>query len=249
MNLPRRPTERVAAAPGSGARWALLAALVAAALSAPARADDGTDAAEQRRLAIESAYQQASRDCKARFVSSACLDAAAVQRRDALAEWRRQRALRDDERRRLRAADRLQAVERKAREAEARRLMASPDSAGRRLDASAPRSAPSASRAAIAPAATPPTTAGLPAAAASAASGRRRPERADGPQSRVEVARRVEAFRRREQAAQAHRQAVEQRNAARDARQPPAAGLPVPDAGAAADPPPPDRAGAGERLR
>ncbi len=247
MNRPRRHAVRPFAALAPNARWPLLAAVVAALLGGPVRADDEADAAEQRRQAIESAHQQAMRDCNARFVSSACLDAAAVQRRDALAEWRRQRALRDEERRRRRAADRLQSVERKNRETEARGLLAWPGPSvparAARATASAPSTVDGAARAAI-PLEAPPSRASRPAAAASAASGRSRPNGSDG-RIDADADSRAAEFRRREQAAEAHRRAVQQRNAAQDARRAPGAGLPLPKDGSAADPQRPDPPGAG----
>ncbi|MDT7835491.1 hypothetical protein [Aquabacterium sp. OR-4] len=182
------------------------------------------DAAERDRIgrerqAVQARFDQAQRDCAGRFQVNACLDGARAERRQALDRLHREQVVLDDARRRTRAAERLQGQQRRQREREAQAALAA--SAGAAA-ASAPAlrpgsaaSAPARARDAAAPA---PSTSASASASATAAR---------------QVARAAAHQRRKQQAAR-HAEAVRQRNAEQDARQPPAAGLPIPGGSAPA---------------
>ena len=193
--------------------WAL-ALLCVAVAAAP-----DTDAAERAciaadREAVEARYDAARRDCEARFVVNPCLEQARQDRRAALEPLQRQIHLLDDARRRARAVERLRSIQ--ARESQAAAMPA--------LSPAAPANGASANAASAAPPPSPPPPVRRavrpPPSASAAAQGAR--QRQAQQQQRLKDA-------------QAHQEAVQARNARRDAQRPPAAGLPVPVPGA---PPP-----------
>ncbi len=209
---------------GAGALATALAVTLAAATAAAV--DDGAGDAfpSAQRPAAETVYRQALHDCASQFQSSRCVEVAQAQRREALAEQRRQRVLLGDEQRQRRAAERLAVIERKAREADARVLMAWPHGPAAAsaptpaaVWAASPEAASRPRRTAASPDRAPASTPALQPAAA----------------PRSDAQRRESGLHAREQAALEHRQALQQRNEARDARRPPSAGLPVPGARAA----------------
>lgn len=188
--------------------WAL-ALLCGAVAAAP-----DTDAAERERIAterqaVEARYEAARQDCETRFVVNPCLDQARQDRRAALEPLQRQIHLLDDARRRARAVDRVRSIQ--ARESQAAAMPA--------LSPAAP--ATMASAAASPPSPRPPPTvrrAVRPPPSASAAAQAAQQRQAQQQQ--------------RLKDAEAHQDAVQARNARRDAQRPPAAGLPVPVPGA-----------------
>lgn len=184
--------------------WGL--ALVAA-WAGPAGAAD--DRAQQRaRIAAErrdvnQRYEAARKACEQRFAVTTCLDDARSERRRALDRLAGEQAVLDDAQRRQRAAERLRSIQDKASQADERATApATPASKVQRVPPARQATRPLAPvQAESRPAIT--------------------PEQAE--RRRNEQARRV-------QEAQAHREAVAKRNAARDAKKPPAAPLPVPSA-------------------
>lgn len=192
--------------------WAL--ALLGSAVAAAPDAD----AAERARIAaerqaVEARYDAARRDCETRFVVNPCLDQARQDRRAALEPLQRQIHLLDDARRRARAVERLRSIQ--ARESQAAAMPALSPAAPASTASAAPLSTP-----ALSP--PPPVSRAVrPPPSASAAAQAARQRQAQQQQ--------------RLKDAEAHQQAVQARNARRDAQRPPAAGLPVPVPGA---PPP-----------
>lgn len=188
--------------------WAL------ALLSGAVAAAPDTDAAERARIAaerqaVEARYDAARRDCETRFVVNPCLDQARQDRRAALEPLQRQIHLLDDARRRARAVERLRSIQ--ARESQAAAMPAlSPAAPASTASAAPPPSPPPPVRRAVRP---------PPSASAAAEAARQRQAQQ---QQRLKDA-------------EAHQEAVQARNARRDAQRPPAAGLPVPVPGA---PPP-----------
>ncbi|MEK8050537.1 hypothetical protein AACH10_09830 [Ideonella sp. DXS22W] len=197
----------------------LLACLSAAAQAQPVVADDAAERAriERDRQAVVARHAQAERQCAQRFQVTDCLDSARAERRQALDQLRREQAVLDDARRRARAAERLQGQQRRQREREAQALLSSPREAARAASA-----APAAGSEPAAGVAGRPGHRPAAAAAASAAS--------------ASHAAQAAAHARREHRAEQHAIAVRQRNAARDAKKPPAAGLPLPGASGPAAP-------------
>ncbi len=169
------------------------------------------DAAERQRIsserqAVEARFEAAQRDCAGRFLVNDCLDNARQARRMALEPLQRQQHLLDDARRRARAAERLQAIQ--ARDA-------------------APRSGASA-----APAASVPSPNAAAAAPASAPVRRAVRSPANVAAADTQARQRQARAQQRALAAEARQQAVQARNARRDAKKQAAAGLPVPGASA-----------------
>jgi len=195
---------------------AALASVVAASLATT------NDAVERERIARERTEVQATlvrqeAACQERFVVTPCIEAARKAGREALARLKRQEVLLDEQARKQRAAERALAI----------RSNISADEARRRDDASASTaSAPvRVERAELAetPSHTERARRELPMSPRpNDAAGRRAAE-----QEHIE---RYEADRR---AAQAHREAVEQRNAKRAASGKAAAPLPVPSGASA----------------
>lgn len=95
-----------------GAAWCLVAVAFAA------QADDRARIATEKR-AVEARHAEAQARCAERFAVNACLDDARAQRRQALAALRSQELALDEAERKRRAADRMQAIERKRAEAAA----------------------------------------------------------------------------------------------------------------------------------
>lgn len=181
----------------------------------PVSADDAAERTriERDRQAAQARYGQAETECAQRFQVTACLEAARAERRQTLDRLRRELAVLDDARRRARAAERLQGQQRRQREREAQAMLSTPREPARAA------SAPAATGADAAASAAPvrrkaETAAAAPAASAASAS----------------HAAQAAAHARRERQAEQHAQAVRARNAAHDAKKPPAAGLPVPGA-------------------
>jgi colicin import membrane protein len=196
----------------------VLAALASAA--APSLATTSA-ATERERIAreradVQAAFVKQEAACQDRFVVTPCVDAARKAERDALARLRRQEVLLDEQARKQRAAERAQAIRNNISADEARRRdesVAATASAPVRVERAELAETPGhAERARELPVAERPTDVTV----------RRATE-----QEHIE---RFEADRR---AIQAHRDAVEQRNAKRAASGKIAAPLPVP-AGASA---------------
>ena len=164
------------------------------------------------RTAVETAFSARERECQTRFIVTSCVEKARLDRRDALAQLRRQDAVLDEAQRRQRAAQRVEAIRTKISNEEARQPKPSTRERGNLAPKPAPaitgkaRHADAASRA-------------LP--AASEADRR-------GPQGSNKAA----AFEARKQASQAHRDAVARRNAQKSAKAEKAA-LPLPSAASA----------------
>jgi len=192
----------------------VLAALASAAAPSLATTDA---AAERERIARERAEVQAALTkqeaaCQERFVVTPCVEAARKAEREALARLRRQEVLLDEQQRKQRAAERAQAIRNSISADEARR---------RDESATATASAPvRVERAELVetPSRVERARRELPVAERPTDAAARR----TAEQEHIE---RYEADRR---AAQAHREAVEQRNAKRAASGKAAAPLPVP---------------------
>jgi hypothetical protein len=179
------------------------------------------DAAERQRIAaeqaeVEKAYATREAECRRRFIVTSCLDAARRDRREAVERLRQQEVVLDEAQRKQRAAQRIEEIrskvsadEAKRREAEARvqaREAKQQEQAARVEAAASAASAPSAAAAASAPVrARTPTT--------------KRP---------VDAEKAAQAYEKRQQQAQEHRAAVEQRNAERAAKGKPSKPLPAP---------------------
>lgn len=178
---------------------------------APAHAASADERAQQRaritaeRREANKRFEAARKECDQRFAVTTCLDDAKSERRRVLDRLAGEQAVLDDAHRRKRAAERLRGIEEKARQSDDRAVAPPPASKLQRVPPAnqAARPLPPV-RAEPRPAVT--------------------PEQAE--RRRLEQAQRV-------QQAQTHRDAVERRNAARDAQKPPAAPLPVPSASAA----------------
>lgn len=188
----------------AGTRRALwmLAALTCA---AGAAAEPSGDAAERQRIdqeraAAERRFDEARARCDSRFLVTACVDEARAERRAQMQRLDHERSVLDTQARRRRAAQRLQRIDEKQRDAAARPAV---ERGARAVPKAVVRPAPPASVAAPDP---------VPPQAASPAQ-RQRPQARD-------------AWERRQREAEAHRQAVQRRNAERAARRKPAAPLP-----------------------
>ena len=223
-------------------RVGLAALVILASLVSPAQAQDLPEreriAAERRQ--VEANFNAAQAACQGRFLLTQCLDQAREERRLAMDSLQRRQLEIDDLARRERSAQRLQAVQQRALAARA----ASGSKPGQVLgpaagsasghSAALPAELPQASApsrrntrpqaepaSAPWPAATPGAAKASPAAAVTAATAQR--------------AQRSQAdYQRRQNEAAAHRAAVQARNQRQDADRPPATGLPVPAAPAAA---------------
>ena len=190
--------------------WGLCGCVAAAPAFAAEPAAD--DAQRRQRLAAERAVAQArheaaARECQDAFVVTGCLDHAKAERRRTLDRIARDEVALDDAQRRRRAEERRERIAAKQKAAAARAAASAPD-----VQLREPR-------------------------AAMPASGAPRPSRRAEPRSPEEQAaeeaaakERAEQSQRRRERAAAHEEAVNQRNAERAARKPPAAPLPVPQA-------------------
>lgn len=190
--------------------------LAVLALSAVCGAAPAADAqAERERIRVERAqaeqrYAEAERDCNTRFVVTSCVEAARAQRRDALGRLRNEELVLDRAERRQRAAERAAAI---------RDKQAHDD---------APRAAP---RAPLPPpaASAPPSRLHLRPHGAKAS----RTEQRLSPEAE---ARNRAAYEARLREAQEHREAVERRNAERQAKgKAPSLPLPLPPTAAGSD--------------
>ena len=184
--------------------------------SAPATADQSQ--AERARIAAQrrsadAEFSAAQAACLGRFLLTPCLDDAREIHRTALERQRRQLLLVDDAARRQRSADRLQLLQRRAAEVAPNTGPAALATRGPAQGA-AQRATSAASAAQTAALAGHPASARLPGAAAA--------------QQQRQQAKAQADYQQRQQAIQAHRQAVTVRNARQDAQHPPAAGLPLP---------------------
>jgi colicin import membrane protein len=188
----------------------LVLALAASACWAEGATTVSTDATqERRRIAAERQeaerrFEAARRECETRFAVSSCVEQARSERRRTLELLADRQAALDDAQRRQRAAERMQSIREKARQADER------------------AAAPAASAVVRARRAPPTPRSPAPPAA--------QPHLQVTPQ---EAAQRRDERAKREQEAAQHRDAVLRRNAERDARKPPSAPLPVPSAPAA----------------
>ena len=204
--------------------------LAGAAVAAEPGADDS---AQRQRLATERAQAEAQftlarQACAAEFAVTACLDTAQAQRRQVLQRIASEQARLDDARRIARRDERLATVAQRRAALQASAPAAHAESAAsvsasasvtpkasaepKTPGASAPVASPDKAR----PARSPHVAAVAAAKAASAASTAKA---------------RAERFERQQRRAQAHEAEVRRRNAARDARRPPSAGLPPPETG------------------
>jgi len=190
----------------------LLAALLLGGVSAALAADaldlhferDRQRVANERRR-VDEAHAARVKACEAQFFVTSCIEQAKAERREALDRLTQQQAVIDDALRKQRVAERLERLQEKQQQAAQRR----------NAPAARPRVVRRGAEAASAASAPEEADVALPA---------RRPE---GP-SAAEQRRNAQAYRQRQQAAAAHREAVEKRNAERAAAHKPAASLPVP---------------------
>ena len=196
----------LALAMGSNAAWPAQAQAQAQVVGEAARI-------QRERAEVASRYAAAAAACQRRFVVGVCLDAARSERRAALDDLNHQQQVVDDARRRERAAERSQAISRKAEQADAR---------GRAGRERAP--APSAP---------------ILAAGASADQASRPVHKQAGVVQNVDKAAAKRAakatkFEQRRVQAELHQQQVLRRNAEHDRKRPAAAALPVPEVASAA---------------
>jgi len=179
-----------------------IAVLLLALCSGAAHAESERERLATERAAANARLAEQERACAEKFVVTACSDAARKEHRATLARLRRAEMVLDDAARREAAMRRREAIRDRSAAQAARASEAAPEP--RR---SGPRAAP------------------LPNPPASS----RATERPAAPNSAAEQ-RNKAAFDERVRAAQAHREAVERRNAAREATGKIQAPLPVPSA-------------------
>lgn len=186
--------------------------------------DAVSDEGERQRIALErqhsdAEFSRADVACRARFVVAACLDEARKQHRDTHERLRLQLSMLDEAQRKRRAAERMDVIRAKvsAEEADHREV----ESQSRRQAAEPPAaSAPPGPRVRAVDVAKPVKPAPVP---------HPRSEPRNTKQPVATDARRVSEYQARQQAAQAHRDEVERRNAARAASgKKPASSLPIP---------------------
>ena len=191
--------------------------------SAPA-VDAVTDEGERQRIALErrqaeTEFSRADAACRARFVVAACLEDARQRHRDAIERLRLQLTMLDEAQHKRRAAERMDAIRAKVSAEEASRREAEWQARGHAA-AQPAASAASSPRAQAADAARPVKTPPAPGPRSEPRSAKR-PAEPD--------AQRVSEYQARQQAARAHRDEVERRNAERAASgKKPAASLPIP---------------------
>ncbi len=187
----------------------------AASIGAPPDQTAERERIKQERAEAESRFKERERECLKGFVVTPCTDKAQRQRRQSLAELKRQENLLDEQLRRQRAADRDEALAEKARD----RVQAAQAAAGASAAAPPPQRAPREPRR---PAATPEQ--------AQAQAGQREAERSG---KAAEAARRAQSQRGKVEAAARHKAEVEKRNAEQARSKKPASpGLPSPPASA-----------------
>lgn len=210
------------------ARIAAALACLCAAVAVHAAGGDIDDRAERARIqseraAANSGFLERERECRTRFVVTACVNAARRDQRETLARLRSEEAVLDDAQRKQRAAQRMDTIREKLDKGDAKeREAGSVEQREAHRKATEPRvTVRSAGRAASEPRRSAPT----PAHAASAAK-----PAVSAESQRAEEERKRTAFDARNDAAQAHREMVEKRNAERAAKRKPAAPLPTPAA-------------------
>lgn len=209
---------------------AVLAALAFVAPVAHA-VDAGAERAERERIALErdqaeAAYKAREQECRQRFVVTPCVDQARRDRRQTMERLRQQQTMLDEAQRKQRAAQRIDDIQTKVSggDAKQREAMARQQRRERQQAEAAAASAPEAAASDVVQ---------KESAASSVATTRTRtaPARAN---SSAEEARRIADYERRQQEAQAHKEAVARRNAERAASgKTPAKGLPMPAAASA----------------
>jgi hypothetical protein len=183
-------------------------------LALPAAAADNASAERERiaheRAQVEAKARAGEAACAREFAVSACLKAVRAERRSALQQLDRQRALLDDAQRKQRAAERLARI--RERQEAAARAADRPSVEVKSRQASAPAQERSAEE-----------------VRAVEAARERRGEAASAALQAddAKAARRAAAARERAQQAASHREQVERRNRERASKRPPAAGLPA----------------------
>jgi colicin import membrane protein len=189
-----------------------LALLLASMFSAHAADDAAAQRLriERERSEVVARARAGEAACASRFAVSACVAQVRDERRAALFQLDRQRALLDDAQRKRRAAERQERIQQRQ------------DALAREDESRQP---PSGAAPARADSAAGPEAAGRPAA--------RGRNAAAAAEEQAAATRRAAASKRRAEEAEKHRKAVEQRNLERNSKKPPAAPLPVPAAGAA----------------
>jgi colicin import membrane protein len=174
----------------------------------------------RERAAVEALFTGRQAACQSRFAVTDCVNDAKTERREALAPLRRQAIALDDAERKQRAARRLEDVRNKVGGAQAREpevVVRKIPAAARKAAAAPPdEPAPAAAREANHAPVPRPVTARTP---------RKLPSQADRQAQESANRARIEA---RKQAVQAHREAVERRNAQRALTNKRANPLPVP---------------------
>ena len=183
---------------------------------------------ERERIASERALVHAEftarqRECQTRFAVTACVDAARSQQREALGRLHREELLLDDARRRQRAAERTAEIRGRVSADEARERKAAPSAPATPAPAAASSGSKSAPRTHTQRSPSHkarPNTAGHVAPGAAA-------QRRDRTERQAREARNAAEFEARAQAARAHRDEVERRNAERAAHGRRAAPLPA----------------------
>jgi colicin import membrane protein len=190
-------------------RLLTLALLCGVSLGAQADAEHERIAAERAAANAKLAEQQ--RECATRFLVAPCMDDARTENRATLARLRQRELQLDEARRRAVAEARRKAIAEKAEAQQARASDAAPEPPRVRV-----RRAPQ------------------PAGRASESVAPRLPGGAEPGADRASIERRnQEKFEARQREAQAHREAVERRNAQRAAKGKVAAPLPVPEGASA----------------
>ena len=184
------------------------------------------DRIKSERDQAEATFRARELECRQRFVVTPCLDQARRDRRQTMDRLRQQQEVLDEAQRKQRAALRVGEIQTKVsgdearqREAEARERRKEKQ----RLEAAASASAASAAEVS------------QPASAASAAPAPKPQAHTPHPKAANDEAKRVADYERRQQEAQAHRDAVARRNAERaTAGKVPSKGLPTPQGASAA---------------
>jgi colicin import membrane protein len=177
----------------------------------------------RERADAEARFSERERECRTRFIVTACVDDAKRERREVIARLRREQNALDEQQRKEKAAERADLIRRKAENEAAREKPAA--EADRReparqkpaRSASAPEAADRSMDAASAPRRSRPKGPLLPSIAPKSAA-----------RSAEEMARSRATFDAAQRAAAAHRAEVEARSAARAAKRKPAAPLPLP---------------------
>ena len=173
------------------------------------------------RVAANSGFLERERECRTRFVVTACVNAARRDQRETLARLRSEEAVLDDAQRKQRAAQRMDTIREKLDKGDVKeREAGNVEQREAHRQATEPRvTVRPAGRAASEPRRSVPSPSRAASAAKPAVSAESR--RAEEERSRA-------AFEARNEAAQEHREMVEKRNAERAAKRKPVAPLPSP---------------------